>query len=302
MTDPSEIVHVTRSPGIPSLSEAEPLSNFFLELGQGAFNPAIINDRGFKLCAWRTGWHEDTRLHLGGLDSAAQLSWHRPLPLDRLFPQYTGRAGFEDPRLFRHNEQLWLAFTLNVVTASLGRVPAQAIVRLDDQYVASFGIVFASPFGRQEKNWQFFGDNGNLLAVYAVMPHYVGQVDDDGFTLLHMDPRLLPWDFGEPRGGTPPVRVGDEYFSFFHSSLDGIYHAGFYAFEATEPYRVTRWPRLPCLSAKEEYCRGVRKVVFPSGSIFNGSEWWVSYGLNDLYSCVARFKHSSLCSTLQAVI
>eukprot|EP01036_Dinobryon_divergens_P002216 gene2216-2919_t len=55
------------------------------------------------------------------------------------------------------------------------------------------------------------------------------------------------WDFGEPRGGSCPVRIGsDRYLSFFHSSTRGYsskwwatsYFMGVYTFSATPPFAI----------------------------------------------------------------
>ena len=106
------------------------------------------------------------------------------------------------------------------------------------------------------------------------------------------------WKLGEPRGSTPPVRVGDEYFAFFHSrSAKGEYHVGFYSFEAKPPFRVLRWPSVPCLSPfgteTSDECKGL-KVLFPGGVVLADGEWLMAYGMGDKACCLARYRHAEL--------
>ncbi|PDV98284.1 hypothetical protein [Candidatus Chloroploca asiatica] len=76
-----------------------------------------------------------------------------------------------------------------------------------------------------EKNWLLFAHDGELFAIYQVAPHIVLHVDLAGSGPIRCRPVYrTAWDttaytrrYGELRGGTPPVRVGANYVSVFHS-------------------------------------------------------------------------------------
>ena len=118
------------------------------------------------------------------------------------------------------------------------------------------------------------------------------------------------WIFGEPRGGTPPVLIGSEYWSFFHSSLPWAgkgklrhYHMGVYAFEAKPPFRITRMTSRPILSGSHRDVLAEKKplVVFPCGAIIKDGEWTVSLGVNDLASAWIEIPHEQLLKLVQPV-
>ncbi|NCC34211.1 MAG: hypothetical protein EOM24_19705, partial [Chloroflexia bacterium] len=76
-----------------------------------------------------------------------------------------------------------------------------------------------------EKNWLLFEHDGALFAIYQIEPHLVLRVDLTGDGPLRCWPFYRSaWDttaytrrYGVLRGGTPPVRIGANYVSVFHS-------------------------------------------------------------------------------------
>src|SRR5256885_12693044 len=66
--------------------------------------------------------------------------------------------------------------------------------------------------------------------------------------MIRRPPRstLFPYTtlFRSMRGGAAPVRVGDEWWCFFHDRVESgghrIYRAGLYTFAAAPPFRVLR--------------------------------------------------------------
>ena len=154
-----------------------------------------------------------------------------------------------------------------------------------------------------EKNWVFFslpveGSWGGyrLFAVYSIKPHIVLEFNPLTGDILEefRTETPHPWTGGHLRGGCSPVRVGDEFYHFFHGRIgehyDTIYNTGVYAFEATPPFRVTRMTRNPIQWANPLTRAGnTASVVFPCGAVYvpgitadgHDSKWLVSEGVND---------------------
>lgn len=162
-----------------------------------------------------------------------------------------------------------------------------------------------------EKNWVWFWHNESEAwnFVYSATPHVVVEVAKKRPVEHKSAHGGALWKYGEMRGGTPPVRVGDEYFTFFHSSLpwkrrQKRYYMGAYAFEANRPFKVTRITTTPLLAGSENDTRinNGPLVVFPCGSVFNdyGESWDVTFGVNDEATAWARIPHADLLQRMVA--
>lgn len=222
--------------------------------------------------------------------------------IDVQFPKVYKGEHFEDPRVMWMGGSIWISCTTFIPRMFHGA--HQRLCRLDERFAASrpispvYGGNGASPLMQaqnHEKNWLWFEHDGKPHMVYRHTPHQVVEwpdffefrnpvVHDSRFT----NPR---WCHGEPRGGTPPVRVGDEYWSFFHSSLPWRppkrqYFMGAYAFEAKPPFRITRMSLRPLLagSIADPWAEGLPLVVFPCGAVLEDGRWIVTMGIND-YRC-----------------
>lgn len=245
---------------------------------------------------------------------------------------------FEDPRIIRLDSgQLLLScttFYLEVIrmmdtTMQQWRGAHQCIVTLDDTFqpLTTFDPVYgynggsvmqnasdAKGIAFSEKNWVWFQHNGLLHTVYMTEPHEVLSWNDDFSAVkekYETDGPPEGWfKYGHPRGGTPPVRLGDEYWSFFHSSTPWDewnavhpgharrrYHMGAYAFEAKPPFKITRFSRKPILtgSQKDPWSDGLPLVVFPCGALFESSQtWYITMGINDCASAWISIPHEEL--------
>ncbi len=153
-----------------------------------------------------------------------------------------------------------------------------------------------------EKNWCWFVHEGFLHFVYMTNPTVIcktrmGQVVEE-----YKTESKINWPWGELRGGTPPVRVGDEYISFFHSSTqwrtqrERRYFMGAIAFSATAPFKITRYTPNPLLiGSPDDVCKSNGPVcVFPCGALFENGEWHVVGGLNDLRCFWLKIPHADL--------
>lgn len=280
-----------------------------LDSSQCYFNPGLVRDA-------RRLWLVTRRWLLRGS------AWHSSLvtwrldddlypgdPVDLRFPKYTGIEQYEDPRvvladgLFHVAHCIWRHGRIYRAHQSLSTFTPQW------QHVSTLNVPYGgngySPGtgSGQEKNWTWFRHDNAWHFVYAFQPHTVVRVDAttnlrEWKTTL---PVPLPWLYGEIRGGTPPVLVGDEYVTFFHSSLPWRgrrkrYYAGAYAFAAKPPFAVTRMTRTPLLAGSEDDAMLIPAplVIFPCGAVLDNAEWLVSFGVNDQSCGYARIPHAAL--------
>jgi predicted GH43/DUF377 family glycosyl hydrolase len=153
-----------------------------------------------------------------------------------------------------------------------------------------------------EKNWLWFFREGVPHLVYKAHPHVVAVFDTDfKFVESHRTFWNCYWQYGEIRGGTPPVFVDNEYWTFFHSATDWKenkrqYHMGAYAFESKPPFRITKITRKPLLSGsqKDRWFPGKPICCFPTGSIFKNNKWLVVGGCNDVNCFHITIPHDDL--------
>lgn len=230
---------------------------------------------------------------------------------------------FEDPRCTIHAGNLWISACNFIVTGpnnSRWTGAHQVICKVDAEWRSSerFDPVYGKngpgiqsnigpahdPRDIHEKNWLWFSHDGALHLVYRAIPHEVSRWSDDvKFTgeEWKTEPVYAPWRFGEIRGGTSPVLVGNEYWSFFHSSMPWIskkrqYYMGAYAFEAKPPFRMTRITPRPLLSGSpnDEWLPGKPACIFPCGAVIRNGNWLVVGGSNDISCFWLHIPHAEL--------
>lgn len=130
-----------------------------------------------------------------------------------------------DPRFLVYRDRLFIHYNNNFQTR-----PNQIyLVELDPDTLEAKSpaklLALDGPRREIEKNWMFFDHEGDLLAVYTIAPHVILRAELTGAgpvvcrpvyqTAWDVSPYAARW--GEPCGGTPPVRHNDVYVSFFHS-------------------------------------------------------------------------------------
>ncbi len=274
--------HATLHPGLPGKR----------------FNGSLIAWQAGYLLAWRSGW-EGSEVYLTRLDRHFD-PLGQAVKLD--LPHGNANFGREDPRLFLYAGKLHVGFT--GVEGANGWVQrtSQLYARLDDGLRVE--RVYAPHYpGRAawEKNWVFFEHAGDLLAVYSSAPQRILRVDGDRTELLHETATPATWRGGEIRGGAAPVRVGDEWWHFFHDSVPGhgvprIYRAGLLAFEAAPPFAVTRMTAAPLLVSDlaDQPADQYTPVIFPGGAVRAGAEWVLACGIHDRWLGLFRFAHHDL--------
>lgn len=156
----------------------------------------------------------------------------------------------------------------------------------------------------KEKNWVFFEEGGKLYCIYADQPnHIVLEIEGERVVKEFVSP-APSWSWGQVRGGASPLRMGDEFIHFFHSSLPTEtpphyvrYYAGAYTFSAKPPFAPIKITRRPLMVGSERdshrvdprYTAGWKPyVVFPCGMIKSDGGFLVSLGVNDWACAIAR--------------
>jgi len=170
----------------------------------------------------------------------------------------------------------------------------------------------------REKNWVPFNYEDTLLLSYSISPHVVfcpifdkGECDTVAATNVP-----IQWNFGLLRGGTPAVKIGDEYLSFFHSSIRMAslqsngqtmlhYFMGAYTFSASPPFGLKRISPEPIVG--RDFYNGPNPYkhywqpgmyVFPGGILVEDDFIWIAYGRQDHEAWVAKLDKKGLLESL----
>jgi len=191
-----------------------------------AFNPSLVCIDGQLVMAYRVVFaRQDYRIAICRLDDTLRVQPETSLPLSDYIEN--GGMWLKDPRLLFHQGRLWLYYDHLLALGS----PANrlVLVELDPTTLLPKGparpILQTVPRQPVEKNWMLFGYEDDLYAVYRMTPHIIFQLDLTQPDQVMCRPiHQVAWDdqgytrrYGELRGGSPAVRVGDAYYAFFHS-------------------------------------------------------------------------------------
>lgn len=224
---------------------------------------------------------------------------------------------FEDPRAIYHNGRTLVSCT-NFIWAPRGSGAHQIICEFDDNWnlVKRHDPIYGGNgqhcYGnkRQEKNWLWFIHDDSPHLIYNATPHDVCRFAWDFKSVMRYQTNPnIHWQWGQIRGGTPPVLHGDEYWTFYHSSVDWMqgggrrYYVGAYAFDNKPPFKITRYTPQPLLhgSVHDVWAQGKPACLFPCGSILRHNEWLVSMGVNDLACAYACIPHDDLVKLTTAI-
>lgn len=198
-----------------------------------------------------------------------RMSWIGTAEFDASFEQrsevtyvQTGHRRPEDPRLFRCGEKLYLLY--DYLLARGGKKCSRMELALLDETM-QIARKTELPFALQaeEKNWTPFvhadGGEARLHFIYSFNPWRVlawtGAEEIEQLTAAasHSARLYAVWErrWGEIRGGTPALRIGDEYLCFFHSHIVTgrrlWYVFGAIAFDRRPPFHLRRISPHPIL-------------------------------------------------------
>lgn len=218
---------------------------------------------------------------------------------------------FEDPRCFYFNGKTYLSMC-NFVWGKVWTGAHQILCEVDDNWVVRkrYDVVFGKNGNHvgtntgMEKNWLWFFHDAVPHMIYKTQPHIVAAFSPSFNPTARYETfsNGINWPWGEMRGGTPPVLIGDRYWTFFHSSTSWAetgsrrYHMGAYTFEAKPPFRKLSYSIRPIFSGSQydTWAHPKPLVVFPLGSILKDGRWAVTMGVNDLNCAIAEIPHSEL--------
>ena len=295
--------------------------------GNAYFNPSIVQrDDGYWLLVRRS------EPHPYGLEFGQNDVWAFMMDEEGKVPKMGKRLKwkaddpsqhFEDPRGFFHpriNQTVIGACTFIWYRYKRWTGPHQCMGTFDHDwscrrmYYPKIGgnpgeMVQIDDRNNYEKNWLWFLHDEQLTLLYKAHPWMVyqfGENWDNSEVFRNHDG--ASWSWGDIRGGTPPIRVGDYYFTFHHSSLHWRdrfrrYYAGCLAFEAKPPFYPKLITKDPILigSQNDTWTPNKPLVVFPCGAVFRNDKWMISMGVNDLRAAWLELPHKDVLARLRPI-
>lgn len=297
------------------LGMATPAKRERLPLPEGHFNPSIVMYRNRLLLATRDSWGH-SRVGLWWLDNERPdwLGEWRVTAIGSYASNHPQAPRLEDPRLFLaeddHGE--WKAHAaFNLPDGYPPKRVRVGYCRFDAELTGiEHTEVFESPAGNAyEKNWSPIveyrnkgprgSDDGwspfvcktNVSWIYAMKPQHIVK-GKQGWTTDNP----LPWAGGVMRGGAVPLRVGDEYYVFFHGCLKrpfgNVYTTGCYTFSANPPFQILRQTPVPLVWPDQAGAEDVvkRHVMWPGGAVLHDGAWFVVHGVDDTYCRMIRLE------------
>jgi predicted GH43/DUF377 family glycosyl hydrolase len=170
----------------------------------------------------------------------------------------------------------------------------------------------------REKNWVAFDYEGHLLLSYSLSPHkvFLPVFGTETCDTLFTTNVPLQWKFGILRGGTPAIKIGDEYLSIFHSSISMSslqsqgqtmlhYFMGAYTFSASPPFELKRMSKEPIVG--KDFYNGPNHYkpywkpgmyIFPAGILIEQDTIWLAYGRQDHEIWIAKLGKRGLLDSL----
>lgn len=293
-----------------------------------AFNPSIIRWNDAILMVFRIRNPENGSTNQMGfiwLDEAFNpISSPQVLERRHLDPLIPSQA--QDPRLISIDHTLYLLYN-DVKTLSSSSNRRMFIAEVHSENGSLFTEKSAPLIEfeganekRQEKNWVPFNYKDNLLLSYSLSPHRVllPVLGTNQCQTVALTQGALDWKWGELRGGTPALLVGNQYLAFFHSCKDMItthsngvrmvhYFMGAYTFNAEPPFEITGMSPEPIVG--DHFYEGPAyktwkplRVVFPGGFLFDEQHIWIAYGRQDHEIWIAKLDKQKLLESLTPIV
>ena len=276
----------------------------------------------------------------------------------------------EDSRVFNHNGNLWLVYNTHLTKFKQLYYAQVYFNKTENSFFVHdppLHVTYEKELNvRHQKNWTPFDycpqcrfDRGyvdtskknpfaaNLLFSYSLQPHRIvetypssqpGEMDASTVFLTEMLPEYV-WNWGEMRGGSPSLMIGDSYLSFFHSSgrlthkRIITYVMGAYMFDRSPifasvtlvciiylfillfcffarskpPFAITHISPEPIMHEvfiNESYgwaYRAVDYITFPMGFVIIEPFIYLSYGKNDRDGWILRLNKTGLIDSLKPV-
>lgn len=317
-------------------------------LEQAVLNPSLVyrNGSAFLSGAWTKG------------SQFQRLVWMKNAHNISVVQEFVKRQNFvkdntlqsikfiaEDSRLFvSKSNRIYFTFCrrFKKTIPELQMAYAEAIYRNNSFQMSPIVDIKFNEFAKSDqKNWCPFDYNGRMLFVSQVQPHrIIGLTSDpldaiskeessltltasilstEAFTISLTNISNIMWKYGDMRGGTPPVYIGDNrYLSFFHSSTDIIpggagvqtYNFGAYVFDSQPPFAIRAMSRHPIVHQsmysgpwiKNEHAfHLIDYVAFPMSFDIREGIVYLLYGKQDKAGWIAEISLISLLQSLRPV-
>ena len=235
-----------------------------------------------------------------------------------------------DPRLFRHNGEIYLLFCDNTKRANIdlinpGVQTLAKLVKKDDSWEVEDLVELSFPGAEEfykkklvqkniEKNWMPFSLEGKLYVIYLLEPEKIVievNVKTGHCKLASRSENGLIDKFSPLRGGTPPIYDEElgEFITIYHVAFPGthkftnlerrIYIAGAYCFTKDHPFRMTKKSIGPFYEKNIYNTR--KKIIFPTGLVKKGNDLLMFYGEDDYRMRVARINRDKLLSKMKRI-
>src|SRR3989344_4128724 len=165
----------------------------------------------------------------------------------------------------------------------------------------------------------FATGSGTLFFAYSLCPHkiFLPNLQTGECETLAETEGNIYWSWGDLRGGTPALNIGDEYLAFFHSSKKMQtansnekkmihYVMGAYTFSLQYPFSIVKISQDPIIG--ENFYRGPTyptsknwssmRGIFPGGFVMDEQAIWVVYGRQDHELGVVKLDRQKLLESL----
>lgn len=299
-----------------------------------AFNASFIReDNGDYLVTFRSDCKKNpnlmpTAITMGVAHMGADLS-----AVYNLSEYRCKHIGAHDGRLFWYNYCRYLMYTYLVYPESVQQIDRDklrdtdcmrvAVARLDKNGVVQDLRELQYGLQKKEKNWtpfEYCNEIGRsyLYCVYRFNPKEIICIQDSGQIEIVVQeqeksqPLMDIWErrWGEIRGGTPAIDIGEEYLTFFHSSFNMKRHVwyvcGALTFEKNPPFKIKRISAEPILahsfyqsvSTDKRIYSSNKHILFPCGLICENNILRLICGENDIAIRIITFDKMRLIENL----
>lgn len=269
---------VSKRSGIYSIDDTIKIELLPSEYSYGyCFNGSLISYKGKQILAFRKDkkpFGTSSKIFICELENFKQKDKAKEL----IGLHCNAGKGFEDPRLLIVDDRLCLVYNDN---------KNQYEVKLDDDYNVlsckkqDFKQLTNVGDGREKNISPFY--NKGLKYIYKAFGEH--QIFDEK---LHKG-KSINCDYGKISGGTPAIKIGDKFYTVFHTTLnvEGFQHFRQYTmgvYEFDENYDITGISK-PLLIAPftDSWDRMYANVfvVFPVGLYAENGEVFISFGYQD---------------------
>ena len=279
-------------------------------LPKNAYNPSLCYHAGRLYLTCRAHDRNDwrTNLYLAEIGTDWKPTFVHPLEA----PKSLEGNSHEDARLFSHNGELRMAWTVSKHNVTQFRA-AMAFGRLkfqDGKWIISdhhFPTHGRNDFSAIEKNWCPFVINNQVWCYYATHEKESTFIRLDGSKVAEVvKGAALPWNYGPIHGGAVLPLPDGQLLFFFNSRTGSLainthrYHIGCALLDPHPPFGMRHISRRPILYGQEGYNLDGHKwhkanVVFCCGAVPGADgKIHLSYGWNDAKCRVANLTMEEL--------